>query len=674
MSDNTPITIPDNTPPTLTLNGKSTVSISAGNSYSDAGATCKDTVDGTIQPTVQGAVKSSIPGTYTLTYFCSDDAGNSAVSISRTIKVSDTSKTSQPNTPTSSSRISPPTTLPLTTTSPPDVIPPSLTLNGHSIISISTNSSYTDAGASCTDNIDGTIQPTVQDAVDYSVPGTYALTYFCSDDAGNSAVPVSRTIKVFDALNGDYDETCTDGKYPIQGVKTDAVYQDYIKISWTALNCPGDYVVRYWETDNRTRTVQQSLVPAGQSTFTATGLLSETEYTFRIMYDEPDDSITTSFWKNSAPHRVTTYSSNPQLCLVHDITPSNVSLSDILQPSGYTQYTPTRDLVVNAEFSITDVNAVTIGHDTIQISWLSNNCIGNYAVSYWKTENITGTFTMKHPENSTCANVDGLEPDTEYTFSLSYKNAANSTAQFESDLLKVATTPVLEPISTDVIDMQANMTDSSTNNFKFDIAEIHVNATTANLLWTEPNCPGDYKVRYWETADLMETFKVADVLPGYNNFTATGLEPDTEYTFRVLYEGSVINASSHLWQSGSHYHVNTPTLNHTQPSSMYDATCTSGDHRIGTINAELVESDKIRISWPELNCPGDYVVRYWVMTNKANTFQQDIVPVGITTYTATNLEPDTEYVFRVMYHEPDDTVTTKFWKSSPTFYISTDER
>ncbi|MYC80112.1 MAG: DUF5011 domain-containing protein, partial [Cenarchaeum sp. SB0661_bin_35] len=112
------LTPPDTTPPTLTLNGQSTISVSAGNSYSDAGATCKDTVDGTIQPTVQGAVKSSIPGTYTLTYSCSDNAGNHATSVSRTVTVSDNT-------------------------------PPTLTLNGKSTVSISAGNSYSDAGATC---------------------------------------------------------------------------------------------------------------------------------------------------------------------------------------------------------------------------------------------------------------------------------------------------------------------------------------------------------------------------------------------------------------------------------------------------------------------------------------------------------------------------------------------
>jgi hypothetical protein len=55
---------------------------------------------------------------------------------------------------------------------------------------------YSDAGATATDDVDGTLTPTVTNAVDPSVIGTYTVTYAAVDSAGNAAVPVTRTVHI----------------------------------------------------------------------------------------------------------------------------------------------------------------------------------------------------------------------------------------------------------------------------------------------------------------------------------------------------------------------------------------------------------------------------------------------------------------------------------------------
>ena len=55
---------------------------------------------------------------------------------------------------------------------------------------------YTDAGATCTDNVDVTCTVTAVSTVNSATAGTYTVTYSASDAAGNAATPVVRTVTV----------------------------------------------------------------------------------------------------------------------------------------------------------------------------------------------------------------------------------------------------------------------------------------------------------------------------------------------------------------------------------------------------------------------------------------------------------------------------------------------
>ena len=83
-------------------------------------------------------------------------------------------------------------------TSTPDTTPPVITLLGDATVSIPVGTSYTDAGATATDAVDGDITSkiVVTDPVDTTTPGTYTVTYTVSDSAGNAATPVTRTVTV----------------------------------------------------------------------------------------------------------------------------------------------------------------------------------------------------------------------------------------------------------------------------------------------------------------------------------------------------------------------------------------------------------------------------------------------------------------------------------------------
>ena len=75
---------------------------------------------------------------------------------------------------------------------------PQIIINGPVNIIIEQNSTYTDAGATATDNLDGdiTILISTINPVDTSIAGTYTITYDVNDSAGNTATQVIRTVTV----------------------------------------------------------------------------------------------------------------------------------------------------------------------------------------------------------------------------------------------------------------------------------------------------------------------------------------------------------------------------------------------------------------------------------------------------------------------------------------------
>ena len=101
----------------------------------------------------------------------------------------------------------------------PDTTPPVVTLNGANPVEIVVGNSYIEAGATATDDKDGSVAVTVTGSVDTSVVGTYTITYSTTDIAGNTAIK-TRTVNVVlppditppvITLNGDFTVILTQG-------------------------------------------------------------------------------------------------------------------------------------------------------------------------------------------------------------------------------------------------------------------------------------------------------------------------------------------------------------------------------------------------------------------------------------------------------------------------------
>lgn len=76
-----------------------------------------------------------------------------------------------------------------------DTVAPVITLTGEAEVNVLVNGTYTDAGATATDNVDGTISVVTTGNVDTMTVGSYTLTYTATDYAGNVAT-LTRTVTV----------------------------------------------------------------------------------------------------------------------------------------------------------------------------------------------------------------------------------------------------------------------------------------------------------------------------------------------------------------------------------------------------------------------------------------------------------------------------------------------
>ena len=86
-----------------------------------------------------------------------------------------------------------------------DTLAPVITLTGDAMVNVTVDPSgtYSDAGATAVDSLDGDLTGSVVvggDVVDLAQAGTYTLAYNVADNAGNAAEQVTRTVNVMSAI------------------------------------------------------------------------------------------------------------------------------------------------------------------------------------------------------------------------------------------------------------------------------------------------------------------------------------------------------------------------------------------------------------------------------------------------------------------------------------------
>ena len=220
----------DTTPPSITVLGANPFTVEVGSTFSDPGVTVYDQ-DGSSTYTTTGTVDTNVLGAYTLTYTAVDNSGNQATAT-RTVNVVDTTA-------------------------------PVITLVGDSQVNLEVGSTYTDAGATASDNYDGDIssQIVVVNNVDVNTLGSYTVTYSVSDSSSNAASVVTRTVNVVDqtaptiTILGDNPATIEAGStYTDAGATATDNYNNDVTSSITASstvdsNTIGSYTVTYTVSD-----------------------------------------------------------------------------------------------------------------------------------------------------------------------------------------------------------------------------------------------------------------------------------------------------------------------------------------------------------------------------------------------------------------------------------------
>ena len=223
------VTVVDTTAPVLTIIGDENITHEAGQLYTDANASWSDHVDGSGLVTASGSVDVNTPGSYVLSYDYTDSNGNSAITITRTVTVVDTTA-------------------------------PVLTIIGDENITHEAGQLYTDANASWSDHVDGSGLVTASGSVDVNTPGSYVLSYDYTDSNGNSAITITRTVTVVDTtvpvltIIGDENITHEAGQLYTDA---NASWSDHVDGSGLVtasgsvdVNTPGSYVLSYDYTDS----------------------------------------------------------------------------------------------------------------------------------------------------------------------------------------------------------------------------------------------------------------------------------------------------------------------------------------------------------------------------------------------------------------------------------------
>jgi len=164
---------PDVTAPVITLNGMDTVYLEACSDLSsvDTSAMAMDNADGNItsQIVVTDNIDTATAGTYQIRYNVTDNAGNEAEEVIRTVIIE------------------------------PDMTAPMIALSGNNPMMLDVDSMYMEPGVSYSDACSGLQSTSVINNLDSSVLGMYEIIYTALDNAGN-ADTVIRMIEVVDRI------------------------------------------------------------------------------------------------------------------------------------------------------------------------------------------------------------------------------------------------------------------------------------------------------------------------------------------------------------------------------------------------------------------------------------------------------------------------------------------
>ncbi|MFD2822446.1 immunoglobulin-like domain-containing protein [Lacinutrix iliipiscaria] len=394
----------DTTAPVIVLNGASTINLNIGDTYTEQGATATDNVDGdlTSNIVISGTVNTASAGTYFVNYNVSDFSGNAANQVTRTVIVS------------------------------ADTIAPVITLNGASTINLNVGDTYTEQGATATDNIDGDLTSSIVIAgtVNTAIAGSYSVTYNVSDAAGNAATEVVRTVNVTTVQLNYCDSASTNindefiGRVQLNTIDNASggqFYTDFTSISttltkdtqytitvtptWTGTVYSEGYSV--WIDYNRdgdfgdageqvwTQSATQSTPVSGSFTIPSSAVENSTRMRVSMKYNGIPTSCETFQYGEVEDYTVIIEGAGPDTT-APVITLNGASTLNLNVGDSYTELGANATDNVDGDIS----SAIVIGGDTVD-----TNSVGTYVVTY----NVSDAAGNAAAEVTRTVNVN---PDT----------------------------------------------------------------------------------------------------------------------------------------------------------------------------------------------------------------------------------------------------------------------
>ena len=362
--------------PYITLNGSATINHEQATSYVDAGATATDVIDESVTVTITGSVDSDTAGVYSLSYSATDSEGNVSRILIRTVTVADT-------------------------------IAPVITLVGDDAVEVKLDSTYTDAGASATDTVDGSVDVITTGSVDTSAAGAYTFTYTATDTAGNKAsqtrivtVAVSSSLEVTNVfVNGEVDASWEGGIKVADSTKnwSDCDTNDISEcnIEWKLVNdqergtvlqiehsSSSNHAILYFTTNNAQNL---TLYAGGQIKFDLKTLSGDSNYSMKIdciwdcrSGDQVIGSIGSDGWESVTIE-------------VDDLVDTGLQLTTI--DTGLviwaTQYTNTVFQIDNVRWEDTDGGGTTVEEPLADDGWVIPSFTGYESPSTYDGYSLT---------------------------------------------------------------------------------------------------------------------------------------------------------------------------------------------------------------------------------------------------------------------------------------------
>ena len=391
------VNVIDSTPPVITLIGQSNISHLVNTTYNDDGATASDNYNGDITSNIVivNNVNTSVLGTYTVTYNVSDTWGNDATEVIRTVNIIDST-------------------------------PPVITLIGQSNISHIINTSYNDAGATAIDNYDGDITSTivVVNNVNTSVIGTYTVTYNVSDNWGNVADEVVRTVNIIDSnipiitlignltINHEVNTQYNDAGATANDSNDCDITSNIVTVNNVNISVLGTYTVTYNVSDSsgnaateviRTVNIVDTTIPV----ITLTGN-STINHEVNIPYNDFGATATDNYNGNVSANIVTVNNVNISVLGTYTVT-YNVSDSS---GNVATEVVRTVNVIDATPPVITLIGSSSINHQ------INTQYIDNGATA---TDNYDGNIT------NNIVTVNNVDINTVGTYTVTYNVSDSST-------------------------------------------------------------------------------------------------------------------------------------------------------------------------------------------------------------------------------------------------------